>query len=80
MTTYQQYVHTDSKHPRYVLKNIPLTVNKRLNEISCNKKMFSKHAPDYQSAIDKSGYAHKYTATLDHEIDEKKKRKTRRSR
>ena len=77
---YPQYVHMDSNHPRSILKNIPFAVNKRLNEISCSKEMFTKHSPEYQSALDKSGFNHKmkYTAILDNEIDEKKKRKTRK--
>jgi len=50
------YVHSESNHPHSILKNIPLAINKRLNQISSNKESFDKAAPPYQQALEKSGY------------------------
>ena len=54
-----QYVHANSNHPTVVLKNIPKGVSKRLSEISSNTEVFNKAAPQYQEALEKSGYKHK---------------------
>ena len=61
------YVHSEGYHPHSILKNIPLAINKRLNEISLNKESFDKAAPTHQQALEKSGYKHqlKFHATTD---------------
>ena len=51
-----QYVNRFSNHPPCVIRNIPENVNKRLSSISSSEKMFESAAPQYQEAIDKSGY------------------------
>jgi hypothetical protein len=53
------YVDSKSNHPPSILKNIPLSVNKRLNNISANEAVFNEAAKPYQEALDKSGYSHK---------------------
>ena len=53
------YVHKDSNHPKSVLKNIPLAVNRRLSSISANEEVFKSAIPPYQEALKKSGYDHK---------------------
>merc|ERR1712177_202308 len=52
------YVHSLSNHPKKVLDNIPLAVNKRLCKISSNERVFKEAAPEYQEALNKSGYTH----------------------
>ena len=42
------YVHKDSNHPSNILKNIPLSVNKRLSLISSNQTVFDLASPPYQ--------------------------------
>ena len=41
------YVSAWSNHPPNVLKNIPLSINKRLCEISSNKEVFLEAVPPY---------------------------------
>jgi hypothetical protein len=53
------YVHSQSNHPRKVLENIPLGINKRLSRISSSKEIFDKAAPEYEDALRKSGYENK---------------------
>ena len=50
------YFHSQSNHPPTILKNIPLSVNKRLNSISANETVFNAATPAYQDALNKSGY------------------------
>ena len=53
------YVHSKSNHPPSVLRNIPLSINKRLTEISSDQDSFEQASPPYQQALDKNGYNHK---------------------
>ena len=53
-----QYVHVNSNHPPTIVKNIPLSVNKRLSETSSNKDIFDAAIKPYQEALIKSGYKH----------------------
>ena len=39
------YVHSKSNHPPSITKNIPVAVNKRLNELSSNKEAFDEASP-----------------------------------
>ena len=57
------YVHKDSNHPNSILKNIPLSVNKRLSLISSNQAVFDWASPPYQEALKKSG--HDFTLKFD---------------
>ena len=59
------YVHNESNHPPSITRNIPVAINKRLNEISSNKESFEKAAPLYQSAINQSGYNYQLTFEAD---------------
>ena len=52
------YVHRKSNHPPLILKNIPLAVNRRLNEISSSKESFDEAVPAFQEALRNSGYEH----------------------
>ena len=52
------YIHKKSNHPPQIFKNIPLSINKRLSETSCDEASFNKAAPPYQKALDTSGYTH----------------------
>ena len=52
------YVHSKSNHPPAILKNIPLSINKRLSKISANKEIFDAAVPLYQKELDANGYQH----------------------
>ena len=53
------YVNVGSNHPPNILKNIPDSVNKRLNNISKNQEIFEESIGPYQEALDKAGYSYK---------------------
>jgi hypothetical protein len=53
------YVNKNSNHPPNITKNIPESINRRLSTISSDESSFYKAAPDYQQALENSGYKHK---------------------
>ena len=55
------YINKKSNHPPRIISNIPLSINRRLSEISYDKESFDKAAPIYQKAFDNSGYKHLLT-------------------
>ena len=71
------YVHSKSNHPPLILKNIPISVNKRLSELSSSPEIFQQHVKPYQEALQSSGYIHKleYTPHIEHRVNSKRKRK-----
>ena len=50
------YVHAESNHPPNILKNIPVSVNKRLCSISSSEEVFNSAVGPYQQALKNSGY------------------------
>ena len=43
------HVHSKSNHPPAIIKNIPLSINKRLSKISANEEVFNAAVPIYQT-------------------------------
>ena len=52
------YVHAESNHPPGILKNVPLSINKRLCALSSSEDKFKEVIAPYQQALVKSGYTH----------------------
>jgi hypothetical protein len=50
------YVHSESNHPPSIIRNIPISINKRLSNISSNEEVFKAATPPYQEALKESGY------------------------
>ena len=50
------YVHKDSNHPPSVLRQIPNGIARRLSDTSANKEIFDKAAPEYEQALQNSGF------------------------
>lgn len=71
-----QYVDVKSNHPPSVIKAIPNGINKRLSEISSDEQLFKIAAPEYQTALNKSG--HKFT--LEYQPPTEPDTETRRKR
>ena len=57
------YVHAKSNHPPCVIKQLPKSINKRLNKISSSEEAFDGAKLDYQNALHNSGY--NYTLTYE---------------
>ena len=52
------YVNSQSNHPPGIIKNIPISINKRLSNISANKEVFDQAATVYQADLNSKGYKH----------------------
>lgn len=52
------YVHRQSNHPPQILRNIPLSINLRLSNISSDQQAFDDAAPAYQTALNESHHTH----------------------
>ena len=50
------YVHRDSNHPLYILKQLPKMTAQRLSDLSCNREEFDKSCNEYQEILKKSGF------------------------
>ena len=50
------YIHKQSNHPPSIIKQIPSMISKRISDISCDSDHFNKAAPDYNTALKKSGF------------------------
>ena len=73
------YVHSESNHPRCTLKQIPISINKRLSSISSSKSDFDAASKPYQDALDASKFRHKlsFNPTND-DLNKTRKRKGKR--
>ena len=74
------YVHSQSNHPRSVLKNIPRSINDRLSKLSSNEEIFDAAVPPYQKAISDAGYSYqmKYQPPAASQPPKKNRTRTRR--
>ena len=52
------YVHVKSNHPPSIIKQIPLSIEKRISNLSSSEAIFDSAAPYYQEALKRSGYNH----------------------
>ena len=73
------YIHKDSNHPPHVTKQLPKTINKRLNEISCDKESFDNFKTDYEKALSESNLRSKLTYDPPRPENESNTRKRRRN-
>ena len=52
------YVHSQSDHWSTILKQIPLNIEQRLNNLSSTEQNFTKTKDAYQNALNQAGYKH----------------------
>ena len=52
------YIHSESDHPPNIIKQLPLSVEKRLSNLSSSKEMFDQSKGYYQDALRKSGHTY----------------------
>ena len=55
------YIHKQSNHLPSIIKQLPLSVERRLSKLSSKEKIFNDSIPIYQEAQIKSVYNHKIT-------------------
>ena len=55
------YVNNNSNHPKQILKQLPLTINQRLINLSNNNESFNNIKQTYQNSLNSANYKHKLT-------------------
>ena len=55
------YIHKQSNHSPSIIKQLPLSVERRSSKLSSNEKIFNDSVLIYQEALIKAGYNHKLT-------------------
>ena len=73
-----KYVSKTSNHPPSILKNIPTSIEQRLNTISSSKDMFTDAKDEYQKALSDAGYTNELTYKPEHKSACQPKRKRKR--
>lgn len=53
-----EYVHAESDHPPTIIRQIPLSVEKRLSTLSSSEAIFNEAKGHYQEALKRNGYNH----------------------
>ena len=59
------YINKESNHPPSIIKQLPISIENRLSNLSSSEKVFKESASVYQEALNKCGYKHqlKYNVT-----------------
>ena len=52
-------IHKKSNHPENITKQIPLSIEKRVSDLSSNKEIFDEAAKYYEQALQNCGYDQK---------------------
>ena len=55
------HIHKRSYHPPSIIKQLPLSVKRRVSKLSSNEEIFNNSIPIYQETLIKAGYNHKLT-------------------
>ena len=50
------YINRLSNHPPSIIRQLPSSINKRINKLSCNQETFNEAAPLYNGALKRSNF------------------------
>ena len=53
------YIHAKSNHPANILKQLPMSIETRLPNLSSNSEIFHEASKHYQNILNQSGYSNK---------------------
>ena len=74
------YIDRLSNHPPSIIRQIPSSINKRINKLSCNQEAFNTAAPLYNDALKRSNFDTNLTYEPTHETDDDRNNSQRRNR
>ena len=57
------YVHVQSNHPPNVIKQIPLSIQNRLSNLSSDENIFTESLQYYKDALERAGHKHDFKYT-----------------
>ena len=66
-----KYVNKGSSHSPSITKNIPSSIQKRLNSISSCEREFTDAKDEYQKALTDAGYTHELAYDMEHNYKKK---------
>ena len=73
------YINVNSNHPPSIIKQIPVSINRRLSNLLSNEELFLNNVQPYREALKKSGFRDELTYVepkiLEERNNEKRKRK-----
>ena len=71
------HVHVQSNHPPNIIKQIPLSIQTHLSNLSSSEEIFYQATPHYQEASRRSGYNHtfEYKPTRNNNIRPKNRKR-----
>ena len=53
------YIHAKSNHPANILKQLPISIETRLSNLSSNPEIYHEASKHYQNILNQSGYDYK---------------------
>ena len=60
------YIHVNSDHPLFILKQFPKSIEKRLSSLSSSEELFEETAPYYEQYLSNCGYKEKLIIVIQH--------------
>ena len=73
------YINIRSNHPPTITKHLPLMIEKRISQISCDESEFHKATPIYAQALQKKGYNVKLSFQQQPALGRERKRNRKRN-
>ena len=70
------YIHSESKHPPSIIKQLPSMTNKPFSNLSCNEGEFNQAKPLYESALKSSGF--NYSMKFEAPVENAKRNRNRK--
>ena len=53
------YIHSKANHPKNIIKQLPISIETRLSNLSSNAEIFNEASKHYQNVLNQSGYNYK---------------------
>ena len=73
------YIHVESDHPPNIIKQLPISIERRLSTISSSEEVFEQSKEHYQEALRKSGHNHDLKYNPPRELDGRRRRNRSRN-
>ena len=74
------YINRLSNHPPSIIRQLPSSINKRINKLSCDKETFDTAAPLYSDALNRSNFDAKLIHESTVEYEDNRSNSQRRNR
>lgn len=72
------YINAESNHPPTIIKQVPISVNTRISQLSCTQEAFDNTKQAYEEALHASGFESNLTYNSNHAPTQRKFRNRKR--